>query len=247
MLGAKNRLNRQAWLRVYRKTGLLTAISVVLSIVMTNAIMETFSSGINVAGLMVSIVTPLALGAPAIGLVLYKQEQLRAANTQLQKLASFDWLTGCLNRGAFTAMVSQSLSSGSVSGALLVIDVDHFKSINDNHGHDRGDDALKLIATTLQQTAGENAPLGRLGGEEFGIFLHRLDERGVARMAERLRAAVARLAFVTDGHGCPLSISIGGATFSGQTDFRTLYKMADICLYQAKSAGRDRIALIDAA
>lgn len=248
MLGANTRLDSQAWLRVYRTAGLLTALAIVLSVIITNVIMETFSEGINVQGLMVAIVTPLMLAGPSIGFILFRQEQLRLANEQLQKLATYDWLTDCLNRGAFTHKVSEALESATTgTSALLVIDVDHFKAINDSHGHDRGDDALRLIAGTLRQTAGEATLVGRLGGEEFAVFLETSDNAAAAQMAEKLRAAVARLAFVTDGNGCPLSISVGGAIIHGATDFRTLYRMADRCLYQAKSAGRDRIALIDAA
>jgi diguanylate cyclase len=245
---ANIRLDRRAWLRVYRATFLLTAAAVALSIIITNVIMETFSEGINIQGLMVAIVTPLMLAGPSIGFILFRQEQLQLANARLKELATYDWLTGCLNRGAFTHAVSQALSSAHQStSALLVVDVDHFKDINDAHGHDRGDDALCLIAGTLKQTAGENVPVGRLGGEEFAVFLASSNNLEASRMAENLRAAVARLAFVTDGNGCPLSVSIGGAIFAGPADFRTLYRMADTCLYQAKSSGRDRVALIEAA
>ncbi|OAM77160.1 GGDEF domain-containing protein [Devosia elaeis] len=247
MHGADNTLSRQAWQRVFRVTGLLTAIAIVLSIVITNVIMETFSQGINVQGLIVSIVTPAMLGGPSIGFIIFRQEQLRIVNERLRKLATYDWLTDCLNRGAFTTDVSAALNAANAPCALLVIDVDHFKAINDNHGHDRGDDALRLIASTLRETAGPDLPIGRLGGEEFGIFLPRAKAGETARLAEKLRLAVGRLAVATDGNICPLSISIGGATMHGPTDFRTLYRMADACLYQAKSAGRDRVALIDAA
>lgn len=246
--GANIRLDSQAWLRVYRATGLLTSLAIVLSVVMTNLIMETFSEGINVQGLMVAIVTPLTLAGPSIGFILFRQEQLRVANTKLQKLATYDWLTGCFNRGAFTHEVSETLeAAASRTSALLVIDVDNFKTINDSHGHDRGDDALRLIAGTLQQVVGSAVPVGRLGGEEFAIFLADTTNQEAGSIAEKLRSAVARLAFVTEGNGCPLSVSIGGAIFTGATDFRTLYRMADACLYQAKAEGRNRVALVDAA
>lgn len=246
MLGAKTKLDGQAWRRVYRVTGIATALVIVASVIMTNFFMETFSRGVDVQGLMASIVIPLVLAGPSIGLIVIRQEQLRQANQRLQKLATFDWLTNCYNRGAFTQKVEAALNR-SGSSALLVIDVDHFKAINDKHGHDRGDDALRLIAGTLQQMAGPDALVGRLGGEEFAVFLQGTDSAAVARIAEALRAAVARLAFVTDGTGCPLSVSIGGAIIQGKTDFRMLYRCADDCLYQAKNSGRDRVALIDAA
>lgn len=248
MLGAKTKLDGHAWRRVYRITSIATALVIVASVIMTNFFMETFSRGVDVQGLMASIVIPLVLAGPSIGLIALRQEQLRQANQQLQKLATFDWLTGCYNRGAFTQMVVAALKRPSAgASALLVIDVDHFKAINDTHGHDRGDDALRLIAGTLQQVAGSDALVGRLGGEEFGVFLQGVESSAVARYAEALRSAVARLAFLTDGAGCPLSVSIGGAIIQGNTDFRTLYRIADDCLYQAKNDGRDRVSLIDAA
>ncbi|KKB08230.1 hypothetical protein VE26_11500 [Devosia chinhatensis] len=190
---------------------------------------------------------PILLGGPSIALFTFRNEQLRVANEQLQTLATYDWMTSCLNRGAFTHKVTRILETTTLSAALLVVDVDHFKSINDNHGHDRGDDALRLIAGTLRETMGDRALVGRLGGEEFGIFLTSISPADLARIAERLRAAVARLAFVTDGVGCPLSISIGGTIVRGKSDFRALYRLADMQLYEAKAAGRDRVSLIEAA
>lgn len=247
MTGARRTLSKHAWLRVYRVTGLLSAVSVVLSIVFTNLVMESFSAGINVAGLMVSIFTPLLLGTPAIGFIMFRQEQLRDANTRLERMASTDWLTGCLNRGAFTAAVSAILLEPVVRGALLVVDVDYFKAINDRFGHDRGDDALKLIANALARGVGDGAILGRLGGEEFGVFLPQADDETAGRAAEAIRTEVSQIGLVAEGERHPLSVSVGGATFHGPSDFRTLYRLADDFLYQAKAAGRDRVALSSAA
>lgn len=247
MSRARRTLSRPAWLRVYRLTGLLSAVSVVLSIIFTNLIMETFSAGINVPGLMVSIFTPLLLGTPLIGIILYKQEQLREANSRLERLASTDWLTGCLNRGAFTAEVTRLLGQPRTYGAMLVVDVDHFKTVNDRLGHDRGDDVLKLIAEALARAVGADALLGRLGGEEFGIFLPQADDKAARKIAETIRDAVARIGLVFEGRSYPLSISVGGATFEGPSDFRSLYRLADDFLYRAKAAGRDRVALSSAA
>lgn len=247
MSGARNKLSKKAWLRVYRLTGLLTAVSVVLSVVITNALMETFSAGINVPGLMVAIIMPFLLGTPAIGFVLFKHEQLRAANKRLEQLATTDWLTGCLNRGAFTANVSAQLAATNDTGALLVIDVDYFKSINDRFGHDRGDDALRLIARALTGSLQPGDLLGRLGGEEFGLFIPHANEAIAAQRAEAARQAVARLGFLADGELCSLSVSVGGAAFAGVTDFRTLYRRADDYLYRAKAAGRDCVAVTTAA
>src|SRR5690606_10957244 len=99
------KLDGHAWRRVYRITGIATALMVAASVIVTNLFMETFSQGVDVQGLMVAIVTPLILAGPSFGLIALRQEQLRQANQQLQKLATYDWLTGCLNRGAFTHSV----------------------------------------------------------------------------------------------------------------------------------------------
>ena len=209
--------------------------------------METFSAGINVPGLMTAIIMPMLLGTPALGIIMFKHEQLRAANAQLQRLAATDWLTGCLNRGAFTNRVSHALTDSSASGALLILDIDHFKAINDNHGHDRGDDALRLIARTFTSVCGPQTLVGRVGGEEFGIFLPGASAAEASNRAETIRNAIAQLTFRATGSHCPLSVSIGVATFQGPTDFCTLYRRADAGLYRAKSAGRDRIEVAAAA
>lgn len=234
-------------MRVLRRTTLLTAMSVLLSVICSKFILETFSAGINVQGLVVSVLMPLVLGGPAIGIILFKQEQLRAANERLRHLASIDWLTGRLNRFAFTGRVSAALNGSTARGALLVVDVDHFKRLNDRHGHDTGDEALRLIADRLTATLADADVIGRLGGEEFGIYLPGAGGDRAGRVAEALRNAVASLTFIADGEHCPLSISVGGATFEGPVEFRQLYRQADSFLYQAKAAGRDRIAVAAAA
>lgn len=245
--GPNSRLSRHAWMRIARFTGLILAASVAGSIILTNVFMEMFSEGINLQGLLVAITMPIVLGGPILLLLFHKQEQLHHANAQLQQMATIDWLTSCLNRGAFTAEVSRRLRFATWQGALFVIDVDHFKAINDKHGHDRGDDALRLIADAITRAAGESALIGRLGGEEFGVFLPNTTEDKSRSIAENIRDAVADVAFIVSGARCALSVSIGGASFAGNSDFRALYRLADDQLYQAKNAGRDRVALWSAA
>jgi diguanylate cyclase len=246
MHGAKTKLGRQAWLRVYRVTGLVTAIGVVLSIVITNAIMETFSAGINVQGLMVSIVTPIVLGGPSVLFIMIGQEHLRAANQRLQKLANYDFLTDCLNRGAFAAKVGAWLHerSTSATGALLMIDADNFKAINDLYGHDIGDEALVIIARSIRSVMREGDLVGRMGGEEFGVFLPGAGEGQAGIIAERIRAAVNLARFAPDGEQKHLSVSIGGAAFTGTTSFSELFRLADRHLYGAKNTGRNKSSIV---
>lgn len=247
MHGAHSKLSRQAWLRVYRTAGLITSIGIILSIVITNVIMETFSEGINVQGLLVSIVTPIVLGGPSIAIILIGQEQLRAANQQLQKMAAHDFLTDCLNRGAFAARVSKWLAGpqASGSGTLLMIDADNFKAINDLYGHDVGDEALTIIARAIRSALHEDDFVGRMGGEEFGVFLPGVGQGQASMVAERIRAAVNLARFAPQGEQRHLSVSIGGAVFSGPATatFAELFRIADQRLYGAKNAGRNMSAI----
>ena len=245
MHGANSKLSKRTWLRVYRLTGLITAIAVILSIVITNAIMETFSQGINVQGLMVAIVTPMALGGPTVAVILTRQEQLRQANLQLQKLATYDFLTDCLNRGAFAARVDAWLAGSGPgdTGTLLMIDADNFKAINDLYGHGIGDVALTVIARSIRSVLRDDDLIGRMGGEEFGVFLPGTGQGQAEMAAERIRAAVNLARFAPAGEQRHLSVSIGGATFSGRANFSDLFRIADQRLYGAKNAGRNMSAV----
>src|SRR5690606_9584438 len=168
-------------------------------------------AGLNLQGLIVSMAMPLVIGGPMIWFLLLKHEQLRHANNQLAHLASTDWLTGCLSRGAFTEAVTRRLEQrrGAVTGgALLIVDADDFKSVNDRFGHDAGDEALRLIARAIGRAVGDSDLVGRLGGEEFGVLLAHSGARAADHVAERIRAAVAAIDFAPGGTPCPLSVSI---------------------------------------
>lgn len=249
MTGLHRSLPKRAWLRIYRVTGAITLVSVVLSLVLTNIIMEVFSAGVNVQGLTVSIAMPLVLGGPMIWFMALKHEQLRHANEQLEHVASTDWLTACLNRGAFTGAVIRHLDRGESAngGALLIVDADDFKSVNDRFGHDVGDEALRLMAGAIRQAVRGADLVGRLGGEEFGVFLADTDVVAADHVAERIRRSISAIAFAPGGILCPLSVSIGGATYATRAQFAELYRLADQHLYEAKNTGRDRVAMMQAA
>lgn len=242
----------RAWNRVWRISGLLLAASVAVSIILTNIMMERFSQGLNVAGLMVALIMPLVLGGPMLFYLTLRHEQLRHANRQLERFAATDWLTTCLNRGAFTTQVLRDLDRhnaglNGIGGSLLIIDADDFKGVNDRFGHQEGDAALRMIADAIRTSVRATDLVGRLGGEEFGVYLAGADLGTTDQVAERIRLAISRLRFSPAGQLYPLSASIGGAAFTQHADFNTLYRLADQRLYEAKHAGRDRVALMQAA
>ena len=236
------------WIVMWRTT-CVTVISAAASLLLSTLIMRQFSHGMNTTGMVTSVILPLVLGGPLSLYLMLQQQRLKLANQRLALLASTDSLTGCLNRGAFTERLDHRTASPlfPARGALLVIDADDFKRINDRFGHDLGDHALRQISAAILGTVRGNDLVGRIGGEEFAVLLSGADRSIAAAVAERIRHAVGAIAFNPDGVACPLSVSIGGALFDVPTPFITLYRQADQRLYEAKHLGRDRVALPNAA
>lgn len=190
-----------------------------------------------------ALILPLGLGTPVFFFFALKMRDLAVANHRLRILAATDGLTACLNRNAFAAQVDTRVEAERRAGALLVVDADKFKLINDRFGHQAGDSALELIAETLRNTVRAGDIVGRLGGEEFGIFLPNIDRVSACRVAERLRLAVADIAFIAEGRRHKLSVSIGGVVFDEKASFETLFRQADERLYHAKQTGRNKVAM----
>ncbi|TYC51867.1 GGDEF domain-containing protein [Rhodobacterales bacterium] len=195
-----------------------------------------------------NLIIPLLVAPPFFFILLNKMRQLSIAHRELAELAATDSLTSMLNRRAFGEVVEGYIErmakiAERPTDALLVIDVDHFKGINDTFGHDIGDDALKLIARTIRSTLTDTDLAGRLGGEEFAIFLPGKLPEQVSRTAETMRAAIDSLKFQPEDRPHPLSISIGGIIFKETLSFRDLYRQADKQLYFAKNNGRNRVEL----
>ncbi len=228
-----------------RRAAIITTAIVAVSSVLTLWIMAVLSGALSVPSLVVAIVTPKIVGVPLLFYILHKHLQLRTANKRLHILSTTDWLTACLNRGAFTERVVTDLGQVAgnelVSVALLVIDADNFKSVNDRFGHLQGDAALQLIAQAIRTNVRSTDVVGRLGGEEFGVYLHDANAEIADQIAQRIRLAVAKLAFSPDGQSCPLSVSIGAAAFNKPTSFEQIYGLADQRLFGAKRAGRNRV------
>ena len=127
--------------------------------------------------------------------------------------------------------------------SLLLIDLDHFKRVNDNAGHAAGDAVLRIVAALFLHHARESDLVARLGGEEFAILLPHQDTSGAARAAEHLRAAVAAHDFSAIRPGMHVTLSIGVASWAPGMDRDQLLRCADAALYRAKDAGRNRVML----
>lgn len=173
----------------------------------------------------------------ALFVVVLVQER---AETQLRRLANTDALTGIPNRQHFLASLPSELRDGD---AFIMIDIDHFKSINDRYGHETGDVVLVGVAQAIANNAGRNVTIGRLGGEEFALFLRGQTEDAAAAEADQIRRAVNGLAFAAGAETIAPSVSAGVAIWRGDCDAQKLRDRADQALYLAKRGGRDRVEI----
>ncbi len=162
----------------------------------------------------------------------------RRTSEAMHRLAMTDELTGVPNRRQVLAQLSAMLSTGQ-GCAVLIVDIDHFKSINDEHGHLIGDEMLRAVSTALRNVAQEPVALGRLGGEEFLIVSPDGSDMSARRLAERLLARVRSLDLGQQMPGRRLTISIGLTVSSPGDSIAVLLRRADEALYAAKANGRD--------
>ncbi len=183
--------------------------------------------------------------------ILELQEELIATREELRVQATRDFLTGISNRASimekFDAEAHRSTREGT-SLAVLMCDIDHFKHINDTHGHPVGDAVLKDIAQRMKSTVRPYDSVGRFGGEEFLVLCPGTDAAGGAALAERLRTVVASTPVVTGRARVQVSVSIGVAAriFENTDELSQLISEADTALYAAKRNGRNCIEIAPA-
>jgi len=174
-----------------------------------------------------------------------RTKALRQSNMKLQRIAHEDSLTGLPNRKSFMEQGAQHLASARLHNCCIgvaILDADYFKRINDEFGHDAGDEALKIIARVMQQTLRPEDVIGRIGGEEFAVCVLSTSRMKIEECLSRLREAIK--------HACdgkpfsPLTVSIGLCCVSGTypDDLVELIKNADMAMYQAKNEGRNRLS-----
>ena len=177
----------------------------------------------------------------------------KRAETALKSLAASDGLTGLANRRCFDQTLAMEWSRGVRTRkplSLIFVDIDHFKLYNDLHGHQKGDDCLRTVASLIGATALRPADLSaRYGGEEFAIILPETDLEGARLVADRLRRGLADLQIEhgAPGTGSHVSVSIGVASLIPMNALNPafLLKQADQALYAAKRSGRNRVVIVD--
>jgi len=194
----------------------------------------------------IATANPLTYGGlRAVLLTLVDISDRRKLEEELRVQASVDALTGVANRRRFsdtgTREVARALRYRKPL-SLLMLDVDHFKKVNDTYGHGIGDEALKAMARTCQGELRATDLLGRLGGEEFAIILPETEPKGALEVAERVRVAISNIEVPLDNDGVlKFTASIGMAHLAPKETLEQLLERADSALYRAKQTGRNKV------
>lgn len=192
--------------------------------------------------------SPVVMEGQRIGTVGFSRDisERKRAETELRNLAATDPLTELANRRHFIARLEEAYAShrreADHTATVLMLDIDHFKRVNDSFGHAAGDAVLKLFSAVLrdQLRAGDTA--GRMGGEEFAVLMPRSDTNAARVFAERIRSKVAGSALVMEQRKIAITVSIGVASIDpGDTDAQQVLLRADRALYRAKACGRNRV------
>jgi two-component system cell cycle response regulator len=205
----------------------------------------------SMAALVVAMTVGLFWLLPTVRRQFHEQDKLQSLtgvltqrSRDLEAAALTDALTGMNNRRFFDAALRHFLAEFARIErpiGLMILDLDHFKAINDTYGHDVGDEVLKSVAACLFEFTRYHDVVARLGGEEFAIVAPNVEVEELAGLAERIRKAIERLPLDLGGIRVRVTASIGLAVSQPGDDCAGFYKRADINLYAAKQAGRNRI------
>jgi len=221
--------------------GLMCALRVISAIVDPRSVTEVMAadSVLNLRTAFLSVALAMTLHATLVGLVVARLV------SELQRLSRHDALTGLLNRRAMQEALDTQLRRSERTKepfVVMMLDLDHFKRINDRFGHPVGDQALKHVAALLQSAMRTSDSLGRFGGEEFVLLLPNTPVDQAESVAEKIRDLLHRSPLAAESTTIPLSVSIGVAQWrENAEDISRVLSRADAALFQAKVQGRNRV------
>jgi len=180
--------------------------------------------------------------------LLKKNELILEQAQRLERMATKDFLTGLSNRRHFLKRADQEEKRFKRTGspfAVILLDIDHFKKINDTYGHECGDKVLSRISRELENSLRAQDIPARWGGEEFICLLPETGVDGILSAAEKIRSDVKRLVYDCIDNGDPITVTLGGCVYDGSCDMETCIRRADEALYQGKKRGRNQVVMAD--
>jgi two-component system cell cycle response regulator len=219
-----------------------------ISVVDLGSTNGTFVNGIKIDRKELTDGDKIMVGSTSILKFTYHDALDEVFQRQMYESALRDGLTKVFNKKYFTDYLEKEFAFASRHGgplALIFLDIDHFKKINDTHGHQAGDFVLSELSQMMAQLLRTEDVLARFGGEEFTVLCRGSDQKGAAIVAERLRQAVEQRKFTFGGKDIPVTISLGVASLpeSGVSDHAAFLAAADKALYDAKRGGRNRVCI----
>lgn len=227
----------------------IVAVSVVGSLLLTSLALLFLPGEVTIwrESLVIAVLVPVAVATP-VSLAL--MSLLRELEKEAHHLANTDLLTGLFNRRRWIALAERAVQRAAQGGtplALLMLDVDNFKQVNDIHGHQVGDGVLRAVADACGDGLRPLDAVARWGGEEFVMLLPDTGVEEATRVAERLRETIS--AITMENHGCrvPVTVSIGVASSDddpSRPDLEELLHAADCAMYSAKQAGKNLVGLV---
>ncbi|MBN8487165.1 MAG: GGDEF domain-containing protein [Burkholderiales bacterium] len=236
-------LSRPLWLSI----PVLMAISVAVSVGALFLLTELMGLGYPPSfrrSLLVATLAPMLVSGPIGGFVIHLLREVDAAHRRVQHLAWHDELTGLLNRRRFTELGLLALERAQRQAeplAVVLLDVDDFKHINDRHGHAAGDALLQTLGQVLPASLRRSDLAARWGGEEFAVVLPGVARSDALRIVERLRQAVESTPIVAAGQSLRCTVSIGVAAPGPGDNLDDLLRRADQAMYLAKTGGKNRV------
>jgi len=231
---------------VLKKVGVMTFGCVIASVLITNLCLYLALGSVADWPLatLIAIATAVLIAPIASYSNVSLAHRLQQANERLKQLSETDPLTDTVNRRRFMEVAGQQLALAQrycYPTSLLLLDIDHFKQVNDNHGHAMGDRALVEISKVMKAEVRESDTLARFGGEEFIVLLPHTAREGALSVAERIRQATRDHVISSEGKQMTVTVSVGGVTCeTSATPLDGLISRADRLLYEAKQAGRNR-------
>jgi diguanylate cyclase (GGDEF)-like protein len=242
---------------ILRRAAMMAAVATAATLAIALPAIPLLGGTIDLSAWVLCAFCPLVVAFPGAAYILAQSDKLARAHRELvtahaalaeaharlTEKARHDDMTGMLNRQSFIEAL-ETMRRKSEAGALLILDADHFKKVNDGYGHHAGDQALGAICGALARAVRAGDLVGRIGGEEFAVFLGGASEAEAAEVAERIRSEVERVIFNPGiGRNLRLTVSIGGASCRPGMTLSDLMREADLRLYEAKRRGRNRVIM----
>jgi len=230
------------------KAGVITTLVSIGIIVLCFLIFELGISRVTLQGSLLGLVISSILASIHVRKIAEFETALLNKNRELEVLATIDGLTGVMNKRMFNEMMTKYLEAAHRNEkplTFLYLDLDHFKQVNDQHGHQVGDIMLIKFTDVVGKCLRKSDLLGRVGGEEFAVVLYETELEAAVSVAEKIRLKVQETSYQYDGKFVQITTSIGLSQIdTDEDDIEIIQQRADKALYKAKEQGRNRVEIL---